>query len=438
MNMRVGLFQQQSLKLTMTKELTQAITLLQYSSLELSEFLQEQTLENPLIEISGAEANLYSKKKAPLKRAERMNPLDFVDLHQKTLHQHLSEQVSLIKLEPYQRKIAEYIIDLLDHNGYLTMDSDEIAANLSITEELVENTLNLIKNLDPAGVGARSVKESLLLQLKRLPNRHRSAEDIISNHFDLFASKSWRELSKQTSYDLKTIQEVSDLIVTLNPRPGNAFYDGKQDYITPDLSVTVENGNIEINLHDELLPKVSLNLQYYNSLETVNDAQARSYLKEKAQQCQWIIKSLEQRKQTILHVMNEIIQRQPDYFLKGTTYLRPLTMKEVADAIDVHESTVSRTCRDKYVQTPYGVVEMKSFFSSAIQTANSGEETSSAGVKEMIEKIVSEEDKKKPLSDQKIVEILKDEHNIVVSRRTIAKYRDQLGILSSSQRKRYD
>jgi RNA polymerase sigma-54 factor len=438
MNMRAGLFQQQSLKLTMTKELTQAITLLQYSTLELSEFLQEQSLENPLIEISDAEPNQYTKNKAPLRKVEKMNPLDFVDLHHKTLHQHLFEQVSLFKLVPYKRKITEYIIDLLDHNGYLTMQCLEIAEKLSITEELVVEHLSLIQSLEPAGVGARNVQECLRLQLERLPNRHRLAEEIIRDHFDLFASRSWRELAKEISKDLKAIQEISDLIVRLNPRPGNAFYDGKQDYITPDLSVSVKNGNIEIHLHDEYLPKVSLNLQYYKSLETISDKEASSYLKEKAQQCQWIIKSLEQRKQSILLVMNEIIHRQPDYFLKGTTHLKPLTMKEIADAIGVHESTVSRTCRDKYVQTPYGVVEMRSFFSSALQTANFGEDTSSAGVKEIIEKIVSTENKQKPLSDQKIVEILKDEHEIVVSRRTIAKYRDQLGILSSSQRKRYD
>ena len=438
MNMKAGLFQQQSLKLTMTKELTQAITLLQYSSLELSEFLQEQALENPLIEIKEIQTSSYEKKKTTITKAEKSNPLDYLVKNDKTLHQHLSEQMMDFNLSPFERTVADYIIDLIDNNGYLTLTSSDISELLSIDEALIETHIFRIQSFEPAGVGASNLQQCLLIQLERFENRNPLAELIIRDHFDIFASKSWKEIAKKIKVELSQIQAVSDLVVTLNPRPGSVFLEAKPKYIVPDLTVMVSNDLIKVDTHDEYLPQLSLNLQYYNKIASEQDTTTKAYLQEKAQQCQWILKSLDQRKQTMFNVMNEIIIRQPDFFKKGSAFLKPLTMKEIAEALEIHESTVSRACRDKYVQTPFGIVEMKTFFSSGIQTANSIDETSSAGVKQLIEQIVSKESKKKPLSDQKIVKKLEEEHDIIVSRRTIAKYRDQLGILSSSLRKRYD
>lgn len=434
MNMQTGLFQQQSLKLVMTKELTQAITLLQYSSLDLTKFLEEQTLENPLIEVKQTDFSRRTKSK--VSKESYTNPIDYIEKKETTLYEHLLTQLSYMKVNNEKKRTMEYIIQLLDSNGYLYFPEEEIAKDLNTDAENIESAIHYIQSLDPIGVGARSLQECLLLQLRKLPKRNSLAETIIQDYFEEFAEKSWKEIAKQLDVKLFDIQQIFDFIQTLQPRPGAAFHGGEAQYIVPDFDIQVENGVVIMNMHDSYLPKVSLNLQYYQHFLQEKDSQTQSYLQEKVDQCQWIMRSLEQRKLTLQNVMNEIINRQLDFFLKGPAHLKPLIMSEVAQSLDIHESTVSRAVKDKFVQTPYGIFEMKYFFSRNIQTTGSTD-TSSTQVKNVLKQLVDEENKQKPLSDQEIVSILKEEHGILVSRRTIAKYRDQLNIPSSSKRKRY-
>jgi RNA polymerase sigma-54 factor len=438
MNIQTGLFQQQTLKLNMTKELTQAITLLQYSSLELVDFLQEQVMENPLIEITVKDVpTIPSKRKKLKKRENEKHWLENVSASKQTLHEYLYAQLSLTKINEKEKKIARYLIDQLDHNGYLTSSLEEVAKRFSISVQQAENILRIIQTFEPAGIGARNLQECLLLQLERLESCPPLAKQIIEHHFHSFAKKQWKEIAKDLDVQLSEIQEIHDFIQTLKPRPGLAFSAEEPLYIIPDLAIENVNGEWVIRVIDDYMPALSLNEAYIQELSMVNDKEIKSFLQDKMYQYRWIMKSLEQRKQTLLNVMKEIFFRQQGFFQHGPTHLKPLTMKEIAEALNIHESTVSRAVKDKFVQTPFGIVEMKSFFSTGLQT-DGDEETSAAKVKQLIQMLVEQEDKTKPLSDQKIVDMLKKEHGMVVSRRTIAKYRDQLGIPSSSKRKRYE
>lgn len=418
----------------MTKELTQAITLLQYSSLDLTKFLEEQTLENPLIEVKPTDFTRQSKSK--VSKETYTNPIDYIEKKETTLYEHLLSQVTYMKLNDTSKKTIEYIIQLLDSNGYLYFPVEEISKELKADTETIENAIRFVQGLDPIGVGARSLQECLLLQLKALPKRNELAETIVREYFELFAEKSWKEIAKNLDVKLSDIQEVFDFIQTLQPRPGAAFQGGDAQYIIPDFDIQVEDGVVSMRMQDSYLPKVSLNLQYYQHFLEEKDSHTKSYLQEKVDQCQWIMRSLEQRKLTLQNVMNEIINRQLDFFIKGPAHLKPLIMSEIAHSLDIHESTVSRAVKDKFVQTPFGIYEMKYFFSRNIQTTGPAD-TSSTQVKNIMKQLIDGENKQKPLSDQEIVDILKKEHGIIVSRRTIAKYRDQLNIPSSSKRKRY-
>ncbi|WP_207308510.1 RNA polymerase factor sigma-54 [Bacillus timonensis] len=432
--MQTGLFQQQSIKLVMTKELTQAITLLQYSSLDLTKFLEEQTLENPLIDVKRSDFD--RPKKMKVTKDTYTNPIDYIGKKETTLYEHLLTQLSYMKINNKKKRMGEYIIQLLDSNGYLYFPTEEIARDLNTDTETIENAIRIVQSLDPIGVGARSLQECILLQLKALPNRNSLAEIIIQDHFERFAEKSWKEIAKDLNVKLFDIQQVFDFIQTLKPRPGAAFHGGEAHYIVPDFDILVEDGVVTMKMQDSYLPKVSLNIQYYQHFLEEKDSKTKSYLQEKVDQCQWIMRSLEQRKMTLQNVMSEIINRQMDFFIKGPAHLKPLIMSDVADALDIHESTVSRAVKDKFVQTPFGIYEMKYFFSRNIQTTGETD-TSSTQVKNVMKQMIEVENKEKPLSDQEIVSILEEEHGILVSRRTIAKYRDQLNIPSSTKRKRY-
>ncbi|MEH7237210.1 RNA polymerase factor sigma-54 [Bacillus sp. JJ1562] len=432
--MQTGLFQQQSLKLVMTKELTQAITLLQYSTLDLTKFLEEQTLENPLIDVKPTDFG--RTKKTKVTKDTYTNPIDYIGKKEVTLYEHLLTQLSYMKLNNTKKRTIEYIIQLLDSNGYLYFQEEEIARELNTDTETIENAIYFIQSLDPIGVGSRSLQECLLLQLRALPNRNHLAETIIQDHFERFAEKSWKEIAKDLNVMLFDIQQVFDFIQTLQPRPGAAFQGGEAHYIVPDIDIQVEDNMVTMSMQDSYLPKVSLNLQYYQHFLQEKDSRTKSYLQEKVDQCQWIMRSLEQRKMTLQNVMGEIINQQLDFFIKGPTHLKPLIMSDVADALEIHESTVSRAVKDKFVQTPFGIFEMKYFFSRNIQTTGEAD-TSSTQVKSVMKQMIVEENKQKPLSDQEIVSILEEKHGILVSRRTIAKYRDQLNIPSSTKRKRY-
>lgn len=443
MNLKAGLLQQQTLKLAMTQELTQAIALLQYSVPELTSFLENKALENPLMQIEyGNVQTMDPRRDRPKKTSstfdkDKKSWIEQIGAEKKNLEDYLFSQMNLAQLGTEQRRIVNELIFNLDENGYLCVDIGEIALKLGVSNEIVQIYLNKLHDLEPAGIGARTLKECLFIQLKKLPKRNELAEKIISEYFTPFAEKKWQELAKALGVKLNQIQEVFDLAQTLNPRPASQFQDEKPAYIVPDVVIKWDGEDFSISVFDETIPKVSFNHEYYHQFSAYNDQQVNRFLQEKQQDFYWIARSLEQRKETLTRVAVKIVEKQQDFFRSGPSYLKPMTMKDISEELGIHESTVSRAVREKYAQTPFGTLELKSFFTSTLKTT-SNETASSQRVKNAISELISNESKQKPLSDQEIVGLLKEKEGIVVSRRTIAKYRDQLGIPSSSKRRRYD
>ncbi|MBT2678945.1 RNA polymerase factor sigma-54 [Bacillus sp. ISL-35] len=447
MDLKAGLFQKQTLKLAMTQELTQAIALLQYSAQELAAFLEAKSMENPLLQvdfknITHFDSNMDRKRKTTKRTFERdqKNLIEQIGSGEsETLEEYLHAQLNSLKASPEEKLILPVLIENIDENGYLKMGRDDLAKRFGVDEEIIDSAYFKLQSLDPAGIAAGDLQECLLLQLtrqKRTP-ANQLAITIIRDHFLLFAEKKWKALAKILNIELKDIQKVHDEIQKLNPKPGSSFQRGKPAYIVPDVVVKRVGEDLSVSVYDALIPKVSFNDGYYRQLSQHKDQEVNKFLQEKQGDYQWIRRSLEQRKETLMKVSMKIIEKQPDFFLIGPSHLYPMTMREVADELEIHESTVSRTVREKYMQTPCGTYELKSFFTSGVATTEN-DQASSQTVKAAIENYIKEEDKRKPISDQAIVEMLKDREGMVVSRRTVAKYRDQLGIPSSSKRKRFD
>lgn len=313
-----------------------------------------------------------------------------------------------------------------------------MAAVLEVPAEEVEAVLHQLQSLEPAGIGARSLQECILLQLRRKKERWYEAELIIDEHFFLFARKAWKEIAAKTGVSMKTLQAVQDEVSQLEPRPGIHFsYEEDPVYIEPDVTITVVQDHITFELNQRAFPDVEMNEGYFAMIQDQKRHEAYVYLKEKEQQYNWLVQALKQRKQTMTHVVREIIFHQTDFFLTGKHKMKPLTMKRIADILQVHESTVSRTVKGKMVQTPYGLMEMKQFFQAKLE-GPSLEEASSYTVKTHIAELIQTENKKKPYSDQQMMTQLQQTFGIRVSRRTIAKYREQMNLPSSTLRKRYD
>ncbi|MGG1246537.1 RNA polymerase factor sigma-54 [Bacillus spizizenii] len=435
--MDMKLQQVQVLKPQLTQELRQAITLLGYHSAELAEYIDELSLENPLIERKETDTPPLSYHKTNKNRMNTQEAGLQLSEPQKTLQDVLKQQSLDMNLTNSEKKIFNYLIHSLDSNGYLEEDMEEAARRLSVSTKEAEAVLAKLQSLEPAGIGARSLQECILLQLQRLPNRNEQAEMLVSAHFDAFAQKNWKALSKETGIPLHTIQDISDDIAALHPRPGLLFALPEQDvYIEPDIFITVKNGHIAAELNTRSFPEIDLHPQYRPLLSSGSCQDTASYLSEKYQEWRWLSRALRQRKQTITRIVNELITRQKEFFLKGRSAMKPLTLREVADCLSLHESTVSRAIKGKTIQTPYGLFEMKLFFSAKAEASGDGD-ASNYAVKTYLEDLINQEDKTKPLSDQKLADVLYEQHGIQISRRTVAKYRDQLNIPSSSARKRY-
>ncbi|MEG7282722.1 RNA polymerase factor sigma-54 [Bacillus sp. 0909A] len=435
--MDMKLQQVQVLKPQLTQELRQAITLLGYHSAELAEYIDELSLENPLIERKETDTPPLSYHKTNKNRISRQEAGLRLSNPQKTLQDVLKQQSLDMNLSNTEKKIFNYLIHSLDSNGYLEEDVEEAARHLSVSAEEAEAVLRKLQSLEPAGIGARSLQECILLQLQRLPSRNEQAELLVSEHFDVFAQKNWKALSKETGMPLHTIQDISDKIAALHPRPGLLFASPEHDmYIEPDIFITVKNGHITAELNSRSFPEIELHPQYRPLLSSGACQDTVSYLSSKYQEWRWLSRALRQRKQTITRIVNELTARQKDFFLKGRSAMKPLTLREVADCLGLHESTISRAIKGKTIQTPYGLFEMKMFFSGKAEASGDGD-TSNYAVKTHLEALIQQEDKTKPLSDQKLADLLYEQHRIQISRRTVAKYRDQLNIPSSAARKRY-
>jgi RNA polymerase sigma-54 factor len=416
MNLKAGLWLQQSLKLTMTQELSQAIALLQYSAQELSAFLENKALENPLLQVENNHIQpinpLIDRNRRNYKNTEK-EWIEQIAAKTFTIEEQLMAQLNINVFSEIHLKVIRHLIHNLDINGYLIGDLNEISIQLGVPFDLVEECMIVIQALEPAGIGARNLQECLLIQVERENLDNDLALRIISDFFVPFAEKKWKQISKELQVTLKDIQEVFDRIQQLNPRPGALFGLNETTYIIPDAVVEPSADGFTVRMCDDLIPKVSFNDQYYKKLTTTQDQQVGRFLQEKVQDYQWIMKSIEQRKETLTRVVSKIVEKQPQFFKKGPQYLSPMTMKEVASELDIHESTVSRAVREKYVQTPLGTFPLKTFFTSTIQTVSS-ESTSSSQVKTAISKLVEKENKQSPLSDQEIVEQLKTNEGIVV------------------------
>ncbi len=369
---------------------------------------------------------------------EQRNTLEATLTRRPNLAEHLEWQIGVSDFDDLEIEIADWIIGNLDDRGYLCSSVEEIARQAGVGEEAVERTLVKVHKLDPAGVGARDLRECLLLQLKPLKIEDPLVIRIIDEHLDLLQKRDFRGLSRVLGVPTEEIGLAARVIATMEPRPARGFGGEDPVYITPDIYVTKYEGDFHISLNEDGLPKLKVSNLYKDILtkgETPieNRKDTREYVSEKMKAATWLIKSILQRQRTIEKVMRSIISFQREFFEKGVAYLKPLNLRDVADDIEMHESTVSRVTTNKYVHTPQGIFELKYFFNASINTVG-GDAVASESVKDKIRKLIASEDPAKPLSDQRIVEMLKVK-DIDIARRTVTKYRVAMNILPSTKRR---
>jgi len=494
-------------QLTMTPQLQQAIKLLQLSTLELQQEIQEVLESNPLLEVNeeiptDSSENSQSNNSEQLEEAfsgntnnseqtatdgneEATTSIDEISTSEAlakndipeelnidttwedsysagtsntgavsspsedftyqgetsdSIQDHLCWQMELTPFSDTDRTIAIAIIEAVDDAGYLTVSSDEILESVGIENleiDEVEAVLKRINMFDPIGVAARSIAECLIIQLNQFDSSTPYLNEtklIITEHIDLLGNRDYRQLMRKTKLKEEQLREVMRLIQSLNPRPGDAVIKGDDQYVIPDVSVEKKNGRWIVELNPDTAPKLSINQQYAAMTKTTksssNDGQ---FIRSNLQEAKWFIKSLESRNDTLLKVSNCIVQRQQGFLEHGDEAMRPMVLNDIAEAVDMHESTISRVTTQKYMHTPRGIFELKYFFSSHVSTENGGE-CSSTAIRSLIKKLILAETPAKPLSDSKMANILA-EQGINVARRTIAKYRESLAIPPSNQRK---
>ncbi|MBI2948691.1 MAG: RNA polymerase factor sigma-54 [Verrucomicrobia bacterium] len=353
-----------------------------------------------------------------------------------SLQEHLLEQVRLSDLTPEQRPVAEMIIGNIDDYGYLQASVDELAFSTNIPVEKVLEVLRVIQSFHPPGVGARDLRECLLLQLERSDRKDTLEFRIVDKFMEALGKRRIPEISRGLNLSVEEVQEAVERIGHLEPRPGRDFLPDNQQYVVPEIFVQKVGDEYVVSTNNEQIPHLRISNTYKDLMaQPDSSSEVREYIRDKIRAGKFLIKSLHQRQQTILNIAREIVSRQRDFMEHGVSKLKPLTMVQVAEVVGVHETTVSRAVSGKYMQTPRGVLEMKYFFTSGIKTA-SGVGLSNTSVKDMISEMIEKEDPSKPLSDEEIVKLL-SEKEIVIARRTVAKYRSELNILPSHLRKVY-
>jgi RNA polymerase sigma-54 factor len=474
----------QQLKLTqqlvMTPQLQQAIKLLQLSRTELEAVIRQELEENPILEegldnLEEKEEPVQAKDENEAAASEEVkelkeNPEEFNDVDWQTylegyhlgggtstelyegdddrpsyenlltkkssLADHLRWQLNLSRISDQEKLAAAEIIGNLDEAGYLKASLEEIAEATGLSAPVVERALDVVQDFDPSGVACRTLQECLLKQVEQLGMTGTLVEKILNDHVAGLENRRYQAIARALDVSLDEVLGAARIISCLEPRPGRAFSQEEVHYITPDIFVYKIGEEYVVVLNDEGLPNLRINSFYRNALagDSKVDEKAGEYIQEKLRGAVWLIKSIHQRQRTIYRVTKSIVKFQRDFFEKGIEYLRPLVLRDVAEDIEMHESTVSRVTTNKYVQTPRGLFELKYFFNSGINTTV-GASIASESVKSKIKEIVAGENPKKPFSDQKIVEILRQE-GIDIARRTVTKYREMLGISSSTDRKR--
>ncbi len=444
---------EQTQKLSMTPELIQAIQILQFNNQELSDYVQNELLENPVLEAEKSydaqEVDIREKiREADYEeesfRQWEYRPDDDDDYtyeqyvyEEDTLTDYLLSQLQFSKLTDQKAAIGRYIIEVIDDNGYLTMSVEEISEAVGADIDAVEEALSFIQTFDPCGVAARNLRECLIIQFAAKGLLTDEIEYVIENMLEELADNKIAHIAKTLGIKNQEVQQIADLIKTMEPKPGRVFSSGEATrYVVPDIIVEKINGEYQVTNNDTSMPKLMVS-SYYNKLseEAERDEELNKYLTDRFNAAVWLIKSIEQRKQTIYNVASAVVKYQQDFFDNGEKSLKTLTLKQIADEVGVHESTVSRSINGKYMQSPRGVFELKYFFSSGV-SGGDGTGVSSNSVKSIIKEIIAGENPQKPYSDQDMVEILKDK-GIDISRRTVAKYREGMNILSSSKRRRF-
>jgi RNA polymerase sigma-54 factor len=465
-----------SQRLILTPSLQQAIKLLPMTTIELMDMLNQEVVENPLLEEVSAEEVQQADAQAQVEKAdpdpepptEKQDTWDDADFEyffgdylddgyrprtpsevkelppientlstSSSLADHLMWQLSVRTDDELLREIGVAIIGNLDEDGYLVASIEEIAAMGSWPETEVERILALVQGFDPVGVAARDLQECLMLQLRHLGFEETPSETIVREHLHLLQNNQVPELARQLGITLEELKHHVEIIRRLDPKPGTRHNPSQSQYVTPDVYVIKVDNQYVARLNDDGLPQLRISPVYRRLLDknSQNSAETRSYVKEKFRSALWLIKSVDQRQKTILKVATSIIAFQREFLDHGIERLRPLVLRDVANDIGMHESTVSRVVNNKYMHTPQGVFEMKYFFHSGIHSSY-GENVSSVKVKQRIRKIVAREDARKPLSDSRIVRLLQEE-GLVLARRTIAKYREELKIPTSSRRREH-
>ncbi|HBH0247260.1 TPA: RNA polymerase factor sigma-54 [Clostridioides difficile] len=448
MNFNNSLELTQSQKLIMTTQLKQSLSILNMSKLELEEEIKREAENNPLVEVEkSGEINWeeYIKDMDRSRRLDRTeisyNPDNEVNLenlvkYSSNLYEDLKFQISLYKLTNKELEVCEYIIDSLDEDGYLRTEEKVIVDTLKIDEELFEKCLISVQQLEPSGVGARSLSECLMIQMASLGIYNEILEEIVTKDLNLIANNKYKEISKKYNMSLQKCVELINIIKTLDPKPGRTCSVEKSVYIQPDVTVEKIDDEFIVYLNEKDSYQIRINSYYKDILKnSQSDESAKEFIKERLNSATGLMKNIESRKTTVLKIAEEIVKAQDEFLRKGTKYIKPLKMKDIAEKLEFHESTISRGVNGKYMLTPFGVYEFRYFFSSAIETENN-EMASSTSIKKIIKETIKDENKKKPLSDDHISKLLK-EKGINVARRTVAKYREELGIPSSSKRKEY-
>ncbi|EAR10144.1 RNA polymerase factor sigma-54 [Reinekea blandensis] len=492
--MKTSLQLKMSQQLTMTPQLQQAIKLLQLSTLDLQTEIQQALESNPMLEVkeddgadssTGNDADKQENNSVDTQTDEASQEFtvkdtipddlavdsswDDIYTHTPTNHampaadddynleniygttdslwDHLYWQLNLTPMTDKDRVIAESLIECVNEEGYLSNSVEEIFEGLredlstdddSLDEDEVKAVLHRLQQFDPPGICARNLADCLIIQLRQLPEdtpMRATAIDIVSKYIDLLGSKDYTQLMRKARIKEPELREVMLLIQTLNPRPGNAVESGKSEYVVPDVIVTkdIKNNRWLVELNPDIAPKLRVNSSYASMVKRADNSSDNNYLKDHLQEAKWFIKSLQSRNETLLKVASTIVEHQRGFLDYGDEAMKPLVLHDIAEAVDMHESTISRVTTQKYMHTPRGIYELKYFFSSHVST-DSGGECSSTAIRALIKKLIAAENTRKPLSDSKIANLL-GEQGIKVARRTIAKYREAMHIPPSNERK---
>ena len=474
--MKQGLQLRLSQQLAMTPQLQQAIRLLQLSTLELQQELQQALESNPLLEQIDTHEEIDTRETQDSETLDTADALeqkempeelpldaswdtiytagtpsgtsgDYIDdelpVYQgettQTLQDYLMWQVELTPFSDTDRAIATSIVDAVDDTGYLTVPLEDILESMGDEEidiDEVEAVLKRIQRFDPVGVAAKDLRDCLLIQLSQFDKTTPWLEEarlIISDHLDLLANHDFRTLMRVTRLKEDVLKEAVNLIQSLDPRPGQSIQTGEPEYVIPDVLVRKHNGHWTVELNSDSSPRLQINQHYASMCNNARNDGDSQFIRSNLQDAKWLIKSLESRNDTLLRVSRCIVEQQQAFFEQGEEYMKPMVLADIAQAVEMHESTISRVTTQKYLHSPRGIFELKYFFSSHVNTEGGGEASSTA-IRALVKKLIAAENPAKPLSDSKLTSLL-SEQGIMVARRTVAKYRESLSIPPSNQRK---